>query len=208
MWQRIVQSPDWRYVALTLVLTALLQLVGPEWFRFERDWAESGQIWRLVSAHWVHVNWKHWLINGASLVVLAALTTPRWGIGRWLWQTVLIGLGISLLVTWLNPEVRDYAGHSGVLYGLYLLGAVSLYPRDRLIAMLIVLAVAGRVVLEKLAWFDFHTDDFIGANVILDSHLYGLLLGIAIALPRIAVTMKRLPAARSNTESSNTEPTH
>lgn len=200
MWQRIRQSPDWRYVALTLPVMALMQAIGSEHFRYIGDAVQAGEVWRIVTAHWVHVNWKHLMLNALSLVVLVSLTTPGWTIRRWLLQTVIIAVGISVLLALFNPEVLDYAGHSGVLYGLYLLGAIALYPRDRLVASLIVVIVSGRVVVEKLEIFDLGTDDFIGARVILDAHMYGLLMAIAIALvwSIYTYTMNHGPTEQSN----------
>jgi len=122
VWRRIRNSPDWHYLAVILPLMILLQVIGPEYFRFERDWMASGEIWRLISAHWVHVGWMHLLLNGLGLVICVILTTPGWPFKRWVITSLLMGLGISLLVTFYNPEIKDYAGHSGVLYGLYVLG--------------------------------------------------------------------------------------
>jgi rhomboid family GlyGly-CTERM serine protease len=198
VWQRILHSPDWRYVGVTIPFMVLLQVIGPEYFRFERDWMSSGEIWRLVSAHWVHVGWMHLLLNGLGLVICVSLTTPGWSIRRWLITSLCLGLGISLLVTLYNPEVSDYAGHSGLLYGLYVLGALSLYARDRLIAVLVIAAIVIKVLIEQFAPFDFDTGELIGARVIVDAHLYGLLLAIAIALVWTTYTMNHGPTEHSN----------
>jgi len=198
VWQRILQSPDWRYVAVTIPFMILLQLIGPEYFRFERDWMTSGEIWRLISAHWVHVGWMHLLLNGLGLVICVSLTTPGWSIKRWLITSLCMGLGISILVTLYNPEISDYAGHSGLLYGLYVLGGLALYSRDRLIAVLVIAAIVIKVLIEQFAPFDFTTSELIGANVIVDAHLYGLLLAIAIALVWTTYTMNHGPTEHSN----------
>ena len=176
----------------------LLQLVGPEYFRYERDWLATGQVWRLVTAHWVHVGWVHLLLNAASLVICVTLTSPRWSIKRWLIYTLIMGLGISILIDLYNPEIGDYAGHSGVLYGLYLLAAINLFARDRLIAVLVLIAIVGKVLMEKFEVYDFNTGDLIGARVVTDSHLYGLLMGFAIALVWATYTMNHGSTQRSN----------
>ena len=124
--------------------------------------------------------------------------TARWSFRRWLIYTLVIGLGISILIDLFNPEVRDYAGLSGVLYGLYLLGAISLFARDRLIASLVLIAIVGRVLMEKFEIYQFSTGDLIGARVVTDSHLYGLLLAIAIALIWARYTMNHEQTQLSN----------
>lgn len=198
MWQRILKSPDWRYIAAVIPLMILLQLIGPEHFRFEHDWMASGEIWRLVSAHWVHVGWMHLLLNGLGLVICVSLTTPGWSIKRWVVTSMCMGLGVSILVTLFNPEIRNYAGHSGILYGLYFLGGIALFARDRLIAVLVVGAIVIKILIEQFSSMDFTTSELIGAPVITDAHMYGLLMAIAIALVWTTYTMNHEPTEHSN----------
>jgi rhomboid family GlyGly-CTERM serine protease len=198
VWQRIRQSSDWRFVAVIIPLMILLQAIGPEYFRYQSDWTLTGQIWRMVTAHWVHVGWLHLLLNGLGLVVCVSLTSPGWSIGRWLMISITMATGISIMLTLNNPEVIDYAGYSGVLYGLYVLAAISLFPRDRLVAVLVITAIAGKVIMEQFNFYDFNSGDIIGARVIVDAHLYGLLMAIAIALVWAAYTMNHSPNRQSN----------
>ncbi len=190
--------PDWRYVGAVIPFMALLQLIGPELLRYQSDWSESGEFWRVLSAHWVHVGWMHWLLNSLGLVIMAGLTTPGWRIRRWLFNTITLALGISILTTLFNPEIDNYAGHSGVLYGLFILGATSLFRYDRLIAILVAGAVFGKVCMEQFQFYDFNTSGLIGARVIVDSHLYGTLIAVCIALLQATITMNY-----RTTESSN-----
>jgi rhomboid family GlyGly-CTERM serine protease len=176
----------------------LLQVLGPEHFRYSRDWISSGEIWRIVTAHWVHVGWIHLLFNGLSLIVCVSLTSPGWSIGCWLIYTLSMAIGISLLITLFNPEVLDYAGHSGLLYGLFVLGALRLYRQDRLIAVLVISAIVIKVFMEQFEFFDFNTADLIGARVVVDAHLYGLLMAIAIALVIATYTMNQSPTRQSD----------
>jgi rhomboid family GlyGly-CTERM serine protease len=198
VWEHIRQSSDWRFVAVIIPLMILLQAIGPEYFRYQSDWTLTGQIWRMVTAHWVHVGWLHLLLNGVGLVVCVSLTSPGWSIGRWLTYSIIMAIGISIMLTLYNPEVIDYAGYSGVLYGLYVLAALSLFPRDRLVTALIIAAIVGKVFMEQFNFYDFNSGDIIGARVIVDAHLYGLLLAIAIALAWAAYTMNHSPNRQSN----------
>jgi rhomboid family GlyGly-CTERM serine protease len=176
----------------------LLQAIGPDYLRYQQNLVEQGQLWRYLSAHWVHVGWMHLLLNLAGLVICVALTHPGWSPARWLLSSVAIGIGISILLALCNPEVRDYAGLSGVLFGLYLLGAFNLYARDRLIALLIIAALAIKVAMEQTGFYDFNSGALIGARVIVDAHLYGLLMAIAIALVWARYTMNHRPETQSN----------
>lgn len=198
MWRRILKSPDWRYLAVIIPLMALLQAIGPDYFRYRQDAVEAGQVWRIISSHWVHVGWMHWFLNSLSLVICVILTTPGWSPRRWALTTLAMGLGISLLMMLLSPDERNYAGHSGILYGLYVLGAVSLYQRDRLIAVLIIAAIVIKVLMEQFSFYDFNTGSLIGARVVIDAHLYGLLMAIAIALLWSRYTMNSGSREQSN----------
>jgi len=198
VWQRLRQSPDWRFVAMMLPFMTLLQAIGPEYFRYQQDLFETGQLWRFITAHWVHVGWIHLLLNGLGLVICVSLTSPGWSPARWLLCCVVMATGISCLLIVFNPEVSDYAGLSGVLFGLYILTALDLYARDRLIAILIIAAIVIKVLMEQFSFYDFSSGELIGARVIIDAHLYGLLIAIAIALVWATYTMNYGPNRQSN----------
>jgi rhomboid family GlyGly-CTERM serine protease len=197
-WQRIRHSGDWRFVGIFVAIAVVLQIIGPEYFRYQSDWPQSGQLWRVVSAHWVHVGWMHLLLNTLGLAICVTLTTPGWSLQRWFVQSLLLAVGISLLCTLQNPEISWYAGFSGVLFGLYFLGAHDLYRRDRLIAVLVASAIVIKVLLEQYTDIDVDSSALIGARVIVDAHLYGLLSAMAIALVWSTYTMNTDTGKHSN----------
>jgi rhomboid family GlyGly-CTERM serine protease len=197
-WQRIRHSGDWRFVGIFVAIAVVLQIIGPEYFRYQSDWPQSGQLWRVVSAHWVHVGWMHLLLNTLGLAICVTLTTPGWSLQRWFVQSLLLAIGISLLCTLQNPEISWYAGFSGVLFGLYFLCAHDLYRRDRLIAVLVASAIVIKVLLEQYTDIDVDSSALIGARVIVDAHLYGLLSAMAIALVWSTYTMNTDTGKHSN----------
>ena len=197
-WQRIRHSGDWRFVGIFVAIAVVLQIIGPEYFRYQSDWPQSGQLWRVVSAHWVHVGWMHLLLNTLGLAICVTLTTPGSSLQRWFVQSLLLAVGISLLCTLQNPEISWYAGFSGVLFGLYFLCAHDLYRRDRLIAVLVASAIVIKVLLEQYTDIDVDSSALIGARVIVDAHLYGLLSAMAIALVWSTYTMNTDTGKHSN----------
>ena len=198
MWQRVRNSPDWHFVGLNFIIAAVLQLLGPEYFRYNHDWPQTGQVWRIVSAHWVHVGWEHLALNTLGLAICVSLANPRWSVKRWFLQCLIMGIGISTLFTLQNPELHWYVGFSGILFGLYFLAAHGLYARDRLLALLMGGAIVIKVVIEQYTPFDLDSSELIGAPVIVDAHLYGLLMAIAIALAWATYTMNHSPTRQSN----------
>ena len=192
------KTSDWQFVGLTAAIAVPLQVLGPEYIRFERDWVQTGQVWRVITTHWVHVGWVHLALNLLGLAICVLLAHPRWSLKRWIVQSLVMGLGISVLFTLLNPELNWYVGFSGILFGLYFLAAWDLFARDRLIAVLMGAAVVGKVLLEQLTPYDVDSSELIGAPVIVDAHLYGLLMAIAIALAWATYTMNHRAEGRSN----------
>ncbi|MCP4874978.1 MAG: rhombosortase [Gammaproteobacteria bacterium] len=198
MLERIKNSPDWHFVGIHLLLVVSLQVIGPEYFLYERGWFDSGQVWRIVTAHWVHAGWEHLLLNALGLAICVSLANPMWSLKRWALQSLCLALGISILFTLQNPELYRYVGFSGVLFGLYFLAAHDLYARDRLIAVLMGGTIVTKVIIEQYTTLEFSTADIIGAPVIVDAHLYGLLIAIAIALVLATYTMNHSPIRQSN----------
>jgi rhomboid family GlyGly-CTERM serine protease len=115
-------------------------------------------------------------------VLIVAIARPAWSIGRWIVYNLLLAIGISMLLTWFNPELTWYVGYSGVLFGVFLLAAIELFKTERIIALLLGLGVCIKVVLEQTGSVAVTTSDFIGVPVIIDAHLYGILLALAITL--------------------------
>jgi len=173
---------DWWYVIGSLLIMVLLQVVDSQVFRFEHDWIEQAEFWRVLTGHWIHFNWQHLLLNGLGLVLCVGITRPNWSISRWIVYNLLLASGISILFTWFNPELGWYVGYSGVLFGLFLLSAFELFKTERIMALLLGLGVCSKVALEQMSPMTLTTSDIIGVPVIIDAHLYGLLLAAAITL--------------------------
>ncbi|MFT5550058.1 MAG: rhomboid family GlyGly-CTERM serine protease [Candidatus Azotimanducaceae bacterium] len=172
----------WWSVLASLLVMVCLQIVDSQSFRFQHDWVEQSEFWRVITGHWIHFNWQHLLLNGLGLVLCVGITRPIWSIGRWIVYNLLLAVGISMLLTWLNPELDWYVGYSGVLFGVFLLAAIELFKTERIMALLLGLGVCSKVVFEQMNPMTVITSDIIGVPVIIDAHLYGILLAFVIAL--------------------------
>ena len=181
--------PGWIYVLVMLAVMAIGQLFDLGDLRYQYDWLATHEYWRLLTAHWVHVNWRHLMLNGLGLLLCMSIASPRWLIRHWVIYNLILAFGISILFWLRNPQLEWYAGYSGVLFGLYLLAAVDLYPREKIVALLLAAAISIKVILEQTSDLQLNSSEFIGSPVIVDAHLYGLLLGLSIALVQRAYTM-------------------
>jgi rhomboid family GlyGly-CTERM serine protease len=183
--------PGWAFATGMLLLMVLLQLIGPETFRYEHNWLKNAEYWRILSAHWVHVNWIHFALNAVGLILCLGITAPIWTIQRWLIYQICFALGISLLFTLNNPNLGWYTGYSGILYGVFLLAAVDLFHRDKLIATLLGVGIVIKIALEQSSDLNLTSSDIIGTPVIVDAHLYGVLIAILIALVNQVIKMSK-----------------
>ena len=172
-----------------LAIMAALQLFDIRDLRYQSNWWADGEYWRGFSAHWIHANWQHLLLNATGLVLCMGIAAPRWQIWRWFAYNFYLALGISALFTLRNPELNWYVGYSGILFGIYFLAAVDLFRRDKTVALLLGTAIVVKVVLEQSTDIRITSDELIGMPVIIDAHLYGLFLGLTIALAQRVYTI-------------------
>jgi len=176
-------------LAILLVLDAVLGLgdsVGLL-LRYDRSAIAAGGWWRLLTAHIVHLDVHHLILNELGLVLVWSLFAQDYDAVEW-WVIVLSGaLAISSGLWWLSPRVGWYVGASGVLHSVMGAGvAKHLAERswDRWI-----LAIG---LCAKLAW-----EQWGGAAaplIVVDAHLYGatcgFIVGGALCL-RIAIIRHR-----------------
>lgn len=171
-------------VAVLFCLGAIFHNELNSLFRYSRDEIFQGQIWRVLSAHFVHTNWVHGVMNAAAWLLIMGIVGTQYSWLRWTIGIVVMGCGISLLLLWLNPELHGYVGFSGVLHGLLSLGLLQgvVHNKDKIHAVALVFLVL-KVGREQLPEFNVqHLDHLIDAPVVVDAHMYGALMGVIVFL--------------------------
>lgn len=163
---------------LAVAIAAIMLLGWPDaspLLRWDRAALADGELWRMVSAHFVHLNGRHLLANliGLALVteLLGAASRPAEALFILLVSALAISAGLSVF----SPGIVWYAGLSGLVHGLWaglaLLGwrhGQRALPCWALAALLI-----------KLAWPSGLTGDL---PVVPQAHAYGAVGGLAAAL--------------------------
>ncbi|KHD44655.1 rhomboid family intramembrane serine protease [Streptococcus hongkongensis] len=76
------------------------------------------QLWRVVSAIFVHIGWEHFLLNGLTLVFVGQLAEKLWGSLNYLLLYLLSGIMGNLFVLAFTPTTVA-AGASTSLFGLF-----------------------------------------------------------------------------------------
>lgn len=162
--------------------------------RYERSALAAGELWRLLTAHLVHLNTSHLAMNMVALGILVLLLDDCLDAAEWAVVMLAAALGIDAGLYWLAVSVQWYVGLSGILHGVLVAGALNLVARaDKVGFLLLVFALA------KLAWEQWvgpmpFSETGTGGTVVVAAHLYGAIAG-ALALVLLK-GVRRLIAAR------------
>lgn len=182
-------------LGITFVVVAL-QCLPPgmrDLLRYEHAALARGELWRALTGHLLHLGWAHAGLNLFGLWLCCGLGGPSLS-GRGLaWRLAVLGIGVSALLYSLSPQVPDYVGLSGILYGL---AVWLLLPQalggDRL-AIVALLSILGWAGWQTFTGANPGEEALIGGYIVVQAHLYG----IAVALVAWAIGEVRRRATRS-----------
>lgn len=142
----------------------------------DRDAVLGGQLWRLWSGHWVHLDARHAAINLAALVLMALIAARMRQLRPLLVASLPMMPLVAALLLLTAPDLQWYAGLSGLLHGW---AAWLLLRRGGGVATIGAVLLAGKLVWEQIA----PAADASAFPVIHTAHLIGALVGAALALP-------------------------
>ncbi len=191
-------APGRPLVVACLVIVAIVLLLESggapvrDALRLEGNAPGSGQAWRWLSGHLVHLGWSHALMNLAALVLIAWVFGSRFRAAHWLIITLGSVLAVDVGLLLVGPGVDWYVGLSGVLHGLVVAGAAAMFAgKERATAALILVAVALKLAWEIVIGPLPHAAELAGGPVLVEAHLWGALGGGACGL--ILIRARRLP---------------
>lgn len=158
--------------------------------RYDRSDIAGGELWRLLSGHFVHLDWPHLLLNVAGLALVWVLVGRAFRPLQW---TVVLLASIAVIDAgfwWLLPGLEWYVGLSGVLHGLFAAGLVGNAFRHPVESALLGLALFAKLAWEQVGGSLPGTSAFVAGTVVTEAHLYGavggLLAGATLAFARAA----------------------
>ncbi|MEX1034241.1 MAG: rhombosortase [Cellvibrionaceae bacterium] len=143
---------------------------------------QQGEVWRLLSAHLVHSNLNHLLLNTGAFVMATVLFANALSVKTWLTFVVTGGLFICLCYLVLHPPEVYYFGLSALFYGVVVLGSLASFGRDPLIASLALGFVIARLLFAQFAGTSSDMEALIQAPLAESSHLYGAIWGLVFGL--------------------------
>ena len=149
---------------------------------YDRDAILQGEIHRLLTFHFVHISDNHFLINALTLVILWAMYGRALRVGEWLVATLACAGAIGLGLLAFNPEVGWSAGLSGLLYALFAVAAVKSILRRQYLSVAVVAFLIGKIVIEQSVGANPAMVGFVGSAILIDTHMYGVIAGLAMGL--------------------------
>jgi rhomboid family GlyGly-CTERM serine protease len=163
----------------TLLLPELAGDAGREALRYDRTALAAGQWWRLLTAHFVHLDFDHAALNSLGLVLMWALFARDYRPLHWL--AILIGSIAAIDAgLWLRDStVSWYVGSSGALHGIMAAGTLAHLRRHDLDGWILAAFVVAKLAYEQSAGALPFTDSH--AGVVVDAHLFGTFAGAGVA---------------------------
>ena len=161
-----------------LLLPELAGEAGRLALRYDRAALAHGELWRLISAHLVHLDLGHAVLNSLGLLLMWALFVRDYRPVQWL-VIVLASMAAIDAGLWLRDStVAWYVGSSGVLHGVMVAGTLAHVRRGDLDGWLLAAFIISKLAYEQSAGALPFSDSH--AGVVVDAHLYGAIGG---ALP-------------------------
>jgi rhomboid family GlyGly-CTERM serine protease len=180
----------WIWLLLILLsLTAVLALGDNVSIvlRYDRSAIAAGGWWRLLTAHIVHLDAHHLILNELGLVLMWSLFAQDFDPVEWCVIVLSGALAISCGLWWLSPQIAWYVGASGVLHTVMAAGAANHLVRRAWDRWILTLGLGG-----KLAWE--HWGGHPSLLIVTDAHLYGAACGFAVGAAlswRLAIIQHR-----------------
>ena len=166
--------------ALIVIISIVLALAEPlssNLFAYDRDQLNHFQWWRLITGHLLHTNTSHLLLNLTGLTLLWALHGHHYKILPYLMQFLALCLGTSIGLYYFAHHMQWYVGLSGVLHGLFVIGAYFDIRQKLKTGWVMLIAVWVKVLYEQAFGASADVAKLINANVAIDAHLFGTISG-------------------------------
>jgi rhomboid family GlyGly-CTERM serine protease len=181
-------------VALLCICAGLIGiqlLAGRSQLAYGRAPLAQGELWRLLTAHLVHLDLSHAVLNSLGLVLSHAVLNSLGLVLMWAlfvrdysprqWLFILAGVvaAIDAGLWFRSSTVAWYVGSSGALHGVMAAGTCARIVRREADGWLLAVILAVKLAYEQSAG----ALPFSGSEpVVVDAHLYGVVGGLAAAL--------------------------
>ncbi len=177
-----LKQPLFIAIILLTVLFFLAQLLQSD-FVFNRAQIESGQWWRVFGGNLTHSNYPHLFLNLSGLWILGFLFIDTFEAKTFIISSAFLCLIVGLGIYCFTPNLQNYYGFSGALYGLFFVGGVNAtLNKDIFTGVSVATLILAKIIWDLFQGGSTSSEELIGIPVATDAHQYGLLGAILISL--------------------------
>ena len=184
---------------ITVLAVTLLSFVLQFWqphLIYVRETVIGGEFWRILTAQFVHTNWPHYLLNISSVWLFTLLFYNTINSKTFTINLFLLAMAVGISLHLWQPTILWYAGLSGAIYGLFLVGAYSaIKAKDKLLGYGTAALIIGKIAYDEWAGPLHDNSALIEARVVTEAHVYGVCA--ALVLISLSATYQALQS-RSN----------
>ena len=180
-------------LTLSAIIISLLLLINQfiqDDLLFLRENIQQGEIWRIWTGNLVHSNYYHLGMNLVGFWLFIFIFKDFLNSTQLFIALALLVTGVGLGLYYLSPELMWYAGISGALYGLFIVGSVyALLHKDFITGLSVIIVIPVKIIWDHLNNGGQTNADLIGVAVSTDSHIYGIstafIIGFFLLLHRL-----------------------
>lgn len=173
--------------ALVITITAIvliLEMMQPwssEYLAYHRSAIENSfEFWRFFSANLVHLSIQHTLLNLASIWLISFIFKPLLRELDWIYWLLLLYIANTIAMYFFVPDLIQYVGMSGALYGLIAALCVAEIRLGGKLSILLLIIVGIKIIIPRLLGGHTEYNETIGGVVIEEAHIIGYLQGIIL----------------------------
>ena len=170
-----------------ILILAQLEIVGyPMTASLQYLDSQPGVRW--LTAHFVHLNANHALLNVGASLMLMRIFRDIWE--RWHWLLLIVVVPVSICATFylLGYSLNWYVGFSGALHGWFAWCCVFLWKREKEFVVIGAVGILLKLGIEHFYPNSLPSEEMIGGNVVTAAHRLGALYGFIYALIAVALT--------------------
>jgi len=171
------------------IIIAILGDAGRVWLSYDRPEIAAGELWRLVSGHFVHLGVSHLIWDAAGFLLIWYLVGQSFSRIQWVIVSLVTIVGIDLGFWFLEPNLSWYVGLSGLVHGFLAAGIVGSLKSGRVDMWILGGALIAKLVYEALVGPLPGSEQSSGGTVIVAAHIYGAIAG-AIAAGVILIRVR------------------